>query len=92
MRKIKFNQSVKEALTLSMLRDKKVVLMGLGVTDPKGIFGTTKDLGKKFGSTRVIETPTSENAITGIALGAAIALGTWKAKYMATLTDDGLLL
>tara|TARA_B100001250_G_C19790766_1_gene786391 strand:+ start:535 stop:1602 length:1068 start_codon:yes stop_codon:yes gene_type:complete len=72
LRKIKFNQSVKEALTLSMLRDKKVVLMGLGVTDPKGIFGTTKDLGKKFGSTRVIETPTSENAITGIALGAAI--------------------
>ena len=55
-----------------MLRDKKVVLMGLGVTDPKGIFGTTKDLEKKFGSSRVIETPTSENAITGIALGAAI--------------------
>jgi len=46
--------------------------MGLGVTDPKGIFGTTKDLEKKFGSSRVIETPTSENAITGIALGAAI--------------------
>ena len=55
-----------------MLRDKNVVLMGLGVTDPKGIFGTTKDLEKKFGSSRVIETPTSENAITGIALGAAI--------------------
>jgi len=33
-----------------MLRDKNVVLMGLGVTDPKGIFGTTKDLEKKFGS------------------------------------------
>ena len=72
MRNIKFNQSIKEALNLSMLRDKKVVLMGLGVTDPKGIFGTTKDLEKKFGSSRVIETPTSENAITGIALGAAI--------------------
>ncbi len=72
MRNIKFYQSIKEALDLSMLRDKKVVLMGLGVTDPKGIFGTTKDLEKKFGSSRVIETPTSENAITGIALGAAI--------------------
>jgi len=72
LRNIKFYQSIKEALDLSMLRDKKVVLMGLGVTDPKGIFGTTKDLEKKFGSSRVIETPTSENAITGIALGAAI--------------------
>lgn len=55
-----------------MLRNKNVVIMGLGVTDPKGIFGTTKDLQKTFGSRRVIETPTSENAITGIALGAAI--------------------
>ena len=55
-----------------MLRDKKVVLMGLGVTDPKGIFGTTKGLNKIFGNKRVLETPTSENAITGIAVGAAI--------------------
>ena len=55
-----------------MLRDKKVVIMGLGVTDPKGIFGTTIGLEKIFGQSRVIETPTSENAITGIALGAAI--------------------
>ena len=55
-----------------MMKDKKVVVMGLGVTDPKGIFGTTTGLEKIFGESRVIETPTSENAITGIALGAAI--------------------
>jgi len=55
-----------------MLRNKNVVIMGLGVTDPKGIFGTTQGLEKIFGTKRVIETPTSENAVTGIALGAAI--------------------
>ena len=72
MRNIKYFEAIKEALAQSMLRDKNVVIMGLGVTDPKGIFGTTKDLHKTFGERRVIETPTSENAITGIALGAAI--------------------
>ena len=55
-----------------MRKNKSVLIMGLGVTDPKGIFGTTQGLEKIFGSKRVIETPTSENAITGIALGAAI--------------------
>lgn len=55
-----------------MAKDRNVVIMGLGVTDPKGIFGTTTGLEKIFGSSRVIETPISENAITGIALGAAI--------------------
>ena len=55
-----------------MRNDKSVVIMGLGVTDPKGIFGTTKGLEKIFGPKRVIETPTSENAVTGIAMGAAI--------------------
>ena len=55
-----------------MQKDKSVVIMGLGVTDPKGIYGTTQGLEKIFGPKRVIETPTSENAVTGIALGAAI--------------------
>ena len=55
-----------------MRKDNKVITMGLGVNDPMGIFGTTKDLYKIFGNKRVIETPTSENASTGIAIGAAI--------------------
>jgi pyruvate dehydrogenase E1 component beta subunit len=46
--------------------------MGLGVTDPKGVFGTTLGLSEKYGPKRVIETPTSENAITGIGVGLAI--------------------
>ena len=49
-----------------MKSDKKIILTGLGVNDPKGIFGTTKNLYKIFGKQRVIEPPTSENAVTGI--------------------------
>ncbi|OUU07613.1 MAG: alpha-ketoacid dehydrogenase subunit beta [Gammaproteobacteria bacterium TMED34] len=72
MRKIKFYEAIKESQTQLMMRDKSIVTMGLGINDPKGIFGTTKDLNKIFGNKRVLETPTSENAITGIAVGAAI--------------------
>ena len=38
---LKFSQSINEALFLSMKKDKNVLLMGLGVDDPKGIFSTT---------------------------------------------------
>ena len=72
MRKIKFFEAIKEAQIQAMRKDESVIVMGLGVNDPKGIFGTTKDLNKIFGNKRVLETPTSENALTGIAVGAAI--------------------
>lgn len=56
------------------LRDNpKFLIAGLGVTDPKGVFGTTLGLFKRYGNTRVLETPTSENAMTGIGVGLAIA-------------------
>ena len=48
-------------------------IMGLGVPDPKGIFGTTIDLQEKFGVERVFDIPLSENALTGVALGGAIS-------------------
>ena len=40
--------------------------------DPKGIFGTTLGLEKKYGSERVFDMPTSENGMTGIAIGASL--------------------
>lgn len=46
--------------------------MGLGVPDPKGIFGSTLGLQESFGEKRVFDIPLSENAITGVALGSAI--------------------
>jgi pyruvate dehydrogenase E1 component beta subunit len=51
----------------------KFLVSGLGVTDPKGVFGTTLGLVEKFGPKRVLETPTSENAITGVGVGLAIS-------------------
>jgi pyruvate dehydrogenase E1 component beta subunit len=44
----------------------------LGVTDPKGVFGTTTGLEEKFGSNRVFDMPTSENAMTGIGIGVSL--------------------
>lgn len=72
MRKIKFNEAIRESLFQSMKLNKNVILFGLGVTDPKGVFGTTIGLKEEFGSNRVFEIPASENAITGVAIGAAI--------------------
>jgi pyruvate/2-oxoglutarate/acetoin dehydrogenase E1 component len=56
-----------------MKQDPKSIIMGLGVTDPKGVFGTTLGLAETFGTERVIETPTSENAMTGVGVGLAIS-------------------
>jgi pyruvate dehydrogenase E1 component beta subunit len=52
--------------------DESVICYGLGVTDPKTVFGTTANLEKHFGSERVFDMPTSENAMTGVAIGAAL--------------------
>lgn len=49
-----------------------VYLMGEGVADPKGIFGTTTGLAQKYGSARVVEMPVAENGLTGIAIGSAL--------------------
>ena len=48
MRKLEFYKSINEALDISMKKNSKVILLGLGVEDPKAIFGTTKNLKEKF--------------------------------------------
>ena len=68
----KFIDAINEAITYCMTKDKNVICYGLGVTDPKGVFGSTTNLEKKFGSERVFDVPTSENALTGIAIGASL--------------------
>ena len=40
--------SINEALVLSMKKNKNVLLIGLGVDDPKGVFGTTTNIDKIF--------------------------------------------
>ena len=43
---IKSFEAINEALVMCMKRNKNVILIGLGVDDPKGIFGTTKNIEK----------------------------------------------
>ena len=56
-----------------MGRDPSVVLFGLDVDDPKAIQGTTRGLVEKYGPARVFGTPLSEDAMTGVAIGMALA-------------------
>ena len=60
-------------LDRNLREDPKFLIAGLGVTDPKGVFGTTLGLAEKYGQKRVLETPTSENAMTGVGVGLAIS-------------------
>jgi pyruvate dehydrogenase E1 component beta subunit len=71
MRKLTYAQAILEATDQCLANDKSVYLMGLGVTDPKGIFGTTLGLEKKYGN-RVMDMPVAENAMTGVAIGSSL--------------------
>ncbi len=71
-REIKFYEAIREALDQSMAGDPAVYVLGLGVTDPKGVFGTTLGLEEKYGTERIFDMPLSENAMTGVALGSAL--------------------
>ena len=70
---MKFVDAVNAAMKEAMRLDPKVLCYGLGVDDPKRIFGTTQDLVEEFGPDRVFDVPTAENAMTGVAIGAALA-------------------
>src|SRR5438094_903032 len=72
-RTLKYREALDEALVQAMERDDSVFCLGVGVDDPKGIFGTTLSAFRKFGAARVFDTPLAEGAITGIAAGAALA-------------------
>ena len=65
-------EGIREALDLALDSAPSVYLIGEGVSDPKGIFGTTVGLSEKYGPDRVIETPVAENGFTGVALGSAL--------------------
>ena len=71
-REITYAQAILEATDQCMGKDSSVYIMGLGVPDPKGVFGTTLGLQDKYGDRRVMDMPVSENAMTGVAIGSAI--------------------
>ena len=71
-RELTYAEAIHEATEGEMARDPSVIVLGLGVDDFRGIYGTTKGLSEKFGGERVFDTPLSEDAMTGVAIGAAL--------------------
>ena len=65
--------AIREAVHQEMERDPSVVCFGLDVDDPKAIQGTTRGLVEAFGPGRVFGTPLAEDAMTGVAIGMALA-------------------
>jgi pyruvate dehydrogenase E1 component beta subunit len=72
-RTLTYSLAINEALHQAMESDASVFLIGQGVKSPWYVGNTARGLLERFGATRVIDTPVSENAITGAAVGAAIA-------------------
>lgn len=71
-RNLNLSQCIAEALSLEMERDDKVVVIGEDVGMQGGVFGASRGLQKKYGATRVLDTPISETAITGMGVGLAM--------------------
>jgi len=75
MREITYVEAVNEALIEEMERDERVFIFGEDITvgyGGGGMFGATRGIADRFGLDRIIDTPLSEVAITGAALGAAM--------------------
>lgn len=72
-RVLTYAEALLEATEQEMERDSSVIVLGIGVDDFKGTWGTTKDLHLKFGRERVFDTPLAEDGMTGVAIGAALA-------------------
>ena len=72
MTEVRFGQAINRALIDAMTQDSSVVLFGEDVAEAGGPFGVTRGLLKKFGGERVRDTPISEAAIVGAAVGAAM--------------------
>ena len=67
-----YREAVAEGIAREMRRDPSVVCLGEDIGAPEGVFKTTVGLFKEFGPTRVWDTPISEQAIVGAAMGAAM--------------------
>ena len=66
-------ESIRQTLHAAMTADPSVLLLGESVGHLGGVFRTTQGLLEHFGAERVIQTPLSENATVGLAIGLAMA-------------------
>jgi len=73
VREISYAEALNEALREEMERDDRIIVFGEDVGVFGGVYKVTKGLLEKFGPERVRDTPISEAAIVGAAIGAALA-------------------
>lgn len=73
MRQLNYAQAIREAFAQLLENDPRVFVFGQGLWSPWYVGRSMHELDKDFGRDRIIESPVSENATTGAAIGAAIA-------------------
>jgi pyruvate/2-oxoglutarate/acetoin dehydrogenase E1 component len=95
MRELTYREAIREALREEMRRDERVFLLGEDIADAGGVFKVTLGLLADFGPSRVIDTPLSESAIMGAAVGASLMGMRPVAEIMfadfTTIAMDGLV-
>ena len=72
MATLTYREAVARGIAQEMARDDRVLLIGEDVAEAGGVFKTTEGLRERFGPRRVRDTPISEEAITGMIMGAAM--------------------
>ncbi|MFN7637044.1 MAG: pyruvate dehydrogenase complex E1 component subunit beta, partial [Pseudanabaena sp.] len=72
MAEVTFFNALREAIDEEMERDPAVYVLGEDVGHYGGSYKVTKDLYKKYGDLRLLDTPIAENSFTGMAIGSAM--------------------
>lgn len=69
---VEMREAIRQAIDEEMERDPNVIIIGEEVAEYNGAYKVTKGMLDKWGSSRVIDTPISENGFAGLAIGAAM--------------------
>jgi pyruvate/2-oxoglutarate/acetoin dehydrogenase E1 component len=72
MRQLTYAQAIREAHSQLLAADARVFVIGQGLWSPWYAGGSLEDLDRDYGRTRILDSPVSENAVTGMAVGAAL--------------------
>lgn len=72
MRELTYLEAIREAMQQKMREDSNVYLIGEDIAEYGGAFGVTVGMLEEFGKERIINTPISEEAIIGVAIGSAV--------------------
>ena len=70
---ITFREALRQAIDEEMARDEKVFLIGEEVAEYNGAYKVSQGLLDKYGASRIVDTPITEEGFTGLGIGAAIA-------------------